>query len=296
MDVESGASLSEAMANYSKAFDHLYVNMVRAGEAGGMLDIVLQRLAEFREKAQRLKRRVIGAMIYPACVITFAFGILIVIMIKVIPSFMDMFNDLGVELPTPTKILLRSSELLQEYWYVLLFSPIGLFLLYKIIRSTTFGGRLVDWLKFHVPVFGNVLHKSAIARFTRTFGTLIGSGVPILEALDISRATAGNKILADAISSVHDSIREGDPIAQPLSESGVCDQIVVNMIDVGEETGNLDTMLIRIADDYDEQVDVAVETLTSAMEPIMVVTLGLIIGFIVISLFLPLVKLMGSIG
>jgi len=295
-DVESGSSLSEAMANYPKAFDSLYVNMVKAGETGGVLDSVLQRLAEFRERAARLKRRILGAMIYPAAVLTFAGGILTVIVLYVIPKFMSMFNELGVELPAPTRILLGISHGAVMYWYLLPVIPIGIFVLYKAIRSTKTGRYISDWLKFRIPLFGKVINKGAIARFTRTFGTLIGSGVPILEALNISRDTAGNYVLANAISSVHDSIREGDPIAAPLSESKVCDAMVVNMIDVGEETGNLDTMLLKIADNYDEEVDVAVEGLTSALEPIMVVCLGLVIGFIVISLFLPLIKLMNSLS
>jgi len=295
-DVEGGASLSEAMANYPKAFDDLYVNMVRAGETGGVLDLVLQRLAEFREKAARLKRRVVGAMIYPAAVITFACVILAVIMTVVIPKFMTMFEELEVALPAPTRLLLAISSWAANYWYVIIAAPFGLIALYYLIRATKTGRWAIDWLKFHIPLFGSIINKGAIARFTRTFGTLIASGVPILEALNISRDTAGNTVLANAISKVHDSIREGDPIAVPLSQSRVCDQMVVNMIDVGEETGNLDTMLLKIADNYDEEVDVAVESLRSLLEPIMVVTLGVIVGFIVISLFLPLIKLMDKLS
>jgi len=293
-DVESGSSLSEGMARHPKAFDELYVNMVKAGEAGGVLDVVLQRLAEFREKAQRLKRRVIGALVYPLAVLTFAGLIVTGIIIYIIPRFMDMFKELEVELPLPTKILLGISDFAVNYWYLIPLIPISIVVLYKLIRATKTGRYATDWVKFHMPLFGPILRKGAIARFTRTFGTLISSGVPILEALTITRDTVGNVVLSNALSQVHDSIREGEPIAAPLSETKVCDDMVVNMIDVGEETGNLDNMLVKIADTYDEEVDVAVEGLTSLMEPIMVIMMGLIVGFIVISLFLPLIKIMQS--
>lgn len=294
-EVEGGSSLSEGMAKFPKAFDELYCNMVKAGETGGMLDIVLQRLAEFREKSARLKRKVIGALIYPVAVLTIASGIIAIIIWKVIPNFIQMFQELKVELPAPTQVLLHITKFCTDYWYVIPAIPVALFVLYKVIVSTTIGRLAMDWLKFHVPLFGNIMNKSAVARFTRTFGTLIGSGVPILEALDISRDTAGNKILANAIQSVHDGVREGDPIAAHLGEGHVCDDIVINMVQVGEETGNLDSMLLKVADTYDQEVDVAVEGLMRLMEPIMVVMLGCIIGFVVISLFLPLIKLMSSI-
>ncbi len=295
-DVGGGSSLCEGMAQHPKAFDELYVNMVKAGEAGGVLDVVLQRLSEFREKAARLKRRVIGAMIYPITVLFFASLILTGIILFIIPKFMDMFEELGATLPLPTRILLGASDLAVNYWYLIPLVPIGIFVLYKLFRASKTGRFATDWTKFHIPIFGNILRKSAIARFTRTFGTLLSSGVPILEALTITRDTIGNVTLANALTNVHDGIREGEPIAAPLSETGVCDDMVVNMIDVGEETGNLDTMLERIADTYDDEVDTAVEGLTSLMEPIMVIGLGLIIGFIVISMFMPLIAIMQSIS
>jgi len=295
-EVESGASLSEGMAKYPKAFDELYCNMVKAGETGGMLDIVLERLADFREKAARLKRKVISALIYPVAVMTIASLILAGLIKFIIPSFIQMFEDLDVELPLPTRLLLNITNWVTNYWYIILASPVAIFVLMKLITSTRTGRLVIDWIKFHVPLFGKIINKGAIARFTRTFGTLIGSGVPILEALNISRDTAGNAVLARAIQRVHDSVREGDPIAPPLGQSKVCDDIVVNMIDVGEETGNLDSMLMKIADNYDQEVDTAVEGLTSLMEPIMVIGLGTVVGFIVISLFLPLIKLMSSLS
>jgi len=291
-DVESGNSLSEAMSGYPKAFDELYVNMVKAGETGGVLDVVLQRLAEFREKATRLKRRIIGAMVYPIAVIFFASVILTFIIIWIIPTFTKLFEEMEIDLPVPTRVLLSTSTFIVANWWVLPLFPVGVFVLYKLFRSTRLGKETTDWVKFHVPIFGAIVRKGAISRFTRTFGTLISSGVPILEALNISRDTAGNALLASAIGDVHDSIREGEPIAVPLSQTKVCDEMVVNMIDVGEETGNLDSMLIRIADNYDEQVDVAVESMTSLMEPIMIISLGLIVGFIVVSLFMPLIEIM----
>ncbi len=295
-EVESGSSLSEGMAKYPKAFDELYCNMVKAGETGGMLDTVLQRLAEFREKAARLRRRVIGAMIYPVAVISIATLIIAGLIKWIIPSFIQMFEELEVTLPGPTRMLLNITNFCQNYWYLIPVFPVGLYVMYRVFVATRIGRTIVDWLKFRIPLFGNIVNKSAVARFTRTFGTLIGSGVPILEALNISRDTSGNRVLANAIQRVHDSVREGEPIAAPLGQSNVCDDIVVNMIDVGEETGNLDAMLLKIADTYDDEVDIAVEGLTRLMEPIMVVVLGGIIGFVVISLFMPLIKLMGSLS
>jgi len=295
-EVEGGSSLSEGMARYPKAFDELYCNMVKAGETGGMLDLVLERLAEFREKAAKLKRKIISALIYPVAVLSIASLILAGLIKFIIPSFIQMFEDLEVELPLPTRMLLNITNWVTSYWYVVLVSPVAIFVLAKAITSTRTGRLVVDWMKFHVPLFGSIMNKGAVARFTRTFGTLIGSGVPILEALNISRDTAGNAVLARAIQRVHNSVREGDPIAPPLGQSKVCDDIVVNMIDVGEETGNLDSMLMKIADNYDSEVDTAVEGLTSLMEPILVIGLGAVVGFIVISLFLPLIKLMSSLS
>ncbi len=295
-EVEGGSTLSEAMGKHPKAFDQLYVNMVKAGEAGGMLDIVLQRLADFREKAARLKRQVIATMVYPVFVLLAAGGIMTFLVLRVIPEFIKMFNELDVALPTPTQMLVKFTHWTTSYWYLIPAIIIGLIAVYKLIRSTRTGSHVIDWLKFKIPLFGSIINKAVVARFTRTFGTLMGSGVPILEALNISRDTAGNAVLSHAIQKVHDSVREGDPIAAPLSESRVCDDMVVNMIDVGEETGNLDSMLLKIADDYDEQVDTAVEGLTSLMEPLLVITLGGIVAFIVISLFLPLIELMQTLG
>lgn len=294
VDVEGGSSLSEAMAQHPKAFDNLYVNMVKAGEAGGVLDVVLSRLAMFREKAAELKRKVIGAMMYPVAVIGFAMLILTGIILFVIPKFMKMFEELNVALPLPTKMLLGITNFTVNYWYLLPLIPFGIFLLYKLIRAFHAGRYATDWIKFRIPIFGTIIQKTAVSRFTRTFGTLLSSGVPILEALNITKDTVGNTVLTVALGKVHDSIREGEPIANPLGQTNVCEDMVVNMIDVGEETGNLDEMLTKVADNYDDQVDTMVDSLTSLMEPMMIIGLGLIIGFIVMSLFLPLISLMSS--
>ncbi|MEF8788247.1 MAG: type II secretion system F family protein, partial [Planctomycetota bacterium] len=295
-EVEGGASLSEAMANHPKAFDRLYVNMVRAGETGGVLDQVMQRLAEFREKAADLKRRVLSALIYPAIVILVSIALIGVIMFYVVPQFRKMFEDLGISYPVPTQMLFSFSRNAATYWYLFIAIPVGLYALIKVVGMTRTGAHAVDWVKLKFPLIGSIVHRSAIARFTRTLGTLLGSGVPILEALEISRQTAGNSVLAHAIEDVSEGIQEGEPMARPLGESGACDEMVVNMVEVGEETGTLDTMLLRVADNYDDQVDAAVDRLTTALEPIMVIFLGGIVGFIVISLFLPLLKMMSELS
>ena len=292
-EVEGGGSLSEAMAQYPKAFDKLYVNMINAGEAGGVLDIILSRLADFMEKAAKLKKKVIGAMIYPTVVISIAVGIVSMIMIFVIPKFETIFRDFGVELPAVTKALLFISRwFANDYgWlYVLLF-PFAFYLVYKLVRIGEGGKYFTDLMKLKIPILGGILSKTAIARFTRTLGTLISAGVPILDAINITKETCGNEVYSRALMKVHDAIREGESMADPLRATRVCDAIVVNMVDVGEETGDLDKMLMKVADNYDNDVDVMVGSLISILEPVMVVVLGLIVGFIVIALFAPMVSL-----
>ena len=299
-DVEGGATLSEAMARHPRVFDSLFSNMVAAGEAGGVLDIILQRLAEFMEKAQRLRRKVIGAMIYPAVVILIAGAIVAFIMVTVVPKFNTIFADFGTELPGPTKLLIAISNWFATGtppgWVWMIFSPIIAIIIYSVIRASRTGRFVVDLIMLKVPVAGAIISKSSIARFTRTLGTLISAGVPILEAINITKDTTGNEIHARALGAVHDSIREGDTFANPLRSSKVVDAIVVNMVDVGEETGELDKMLIKVADNYDEEVDILVASLVSLLEPIMVVVLGLIVGFIVVSLFMPLVSLIDALS
>jgi type IV pilus assembly protein PilC len=298
-EVEGGGTLSDAMAKYPKAFDKLYVNMINAGEAGGVLDIILQRLADFMEKAAKLKKKVIGAMIYPGVVISIAVGIVSMIMIFVIPKFEQIFKDFKTDLPDVTKVLLFVSRWFApptNGWAYILISPIAFALILKLIRMSEGGKYFIDAVKLKIPILGSILGKTAIARFTRTLGTLIAAGVPILDALNITKETCGNEVYARAIGKVHDAIREGESMADPLRATKVCDSIVVNMIDVGEETGDLDKMLIKVADNYDSDVDVLVGSLISILEPVMVVVLGLIVGFIVIALFAPMISLIQSVS
>ena len=297
-EVEGGGTLSDAMAKFPKAFDKLYVNMINAGEAGGVLDLILARLADFMEKAARLKKKVIGAMIYPAVVITIAVGIVSMIMIFVIPKFEQIFKDFGTKLPAITQILLDTSNwFAKQYgWAYVLFGPIGFILLLKLARTTDRGRYTVDKISLKIPIMGGILSKTAIARMTRTLGTLISAGVPILDAINITKETCGNEVYSRALTKVHDAIREGESMADPLRATKVCDAIVVNMVDVGEETGDLDKMLIKVADNYDADVDVLVGSLISILEPVMVVVLGVIVGFIVIALFMPMISLIQNIS
>jgi type IV pilus assembly protein PilC len=303
-DVESGSTLSDALGKHPKAFDRLYTKMVAAGEIGGVLDVILQRLADFMEKNQRLKRRIKGALIYPTVVICIAVAIVTGIMYFVIPKFQEIFNDFDVQLPKLTIFLVGASKWVAgqnpgqripgAVWIIA--SPFLLFIFFKLIRKTAFGKAWTDIIITKIPVIGQLVRKTAVARFTRTLGTLISAGVPILEAINITKETSGNFVFERALGKVHDSIREGETFAGPLRESKVCDAIVVNMIDVGEETGDLDVMLMKVADNYDEEVDVAVASLLSLLEPFMVVILGGIVGTIVLALFLPLVSMIESVS
>lgn len=303
-DVEGGSTLSDAMAKQPKAFDRLYVKMVAAGEIGGVLDLILQRLADFLEKAQRLKAKIRGAMIYPAAVISIAVLIVTGIMVVVIPKFQEIFIDFEIELPGLTVWLIDTSRWMAAadpgqaipgaVWVVV--SPFVAWLFIKLARKTEPGRAVVDRVKLYIPLVGPLIKKATVARFTRTLGTLISAGVPILEAIMITRDTSGNYVYEKALTTVHDSIREGESFANPLRETKVVDAIVVNMVDVGEETGDLDAMLLKVADNYDEEVEVAVSSLVSLLEPLMVVILGVIVGTIVVALFLPLVKMIESVG
>ncbi len=297
-EVEGGGTLSDAMSKYPKAFDKLYVNMINAGEAGGVLDLILSRLADFMEKAAKLKKKVIGAMIYPIVVISIAVGIVSMIMIFVIPKFEEIFKDFGTKLPTVTVVLLNISRWFanQYGWAYVLAFPFVFISLIKLAKLSEGGKYAVDAIKLKIPILGGILGKTAIARFTRTLGTLISAGVPILDALNITKETCGNEVYSRALAKVHDAIREGESMADPLRATKVCDAIVVNMVDVGEETGDLDKMLMKIADNYDNDVDVLVGSLISILEPVMVVILGLIVGFIVIALFAPMITLIQSVS
>jgi type IV pilus assembly protein PilC len=296
-DVESGSSLSEAMAKHPKAFDTLYTNMVRAGEAGGVLDVILSRLASFMEKSQRLKRQVKGAAIYPIAVLVVIVLILLFIMTKVVPKFEEVFRGLpgGEEgLPAITKFMMSLSSWLVQWWWAFI---LGVFMAFwgipRLIKMTAGGRYFLDSFKLRLPIVGNLYKKVLVARFTRTFGTLISSGVPILEALDIVQGAAGNAVMERVIREVHDAIREGESIAEPLGNQKIriFDDLVVNMIDVGEKTGELDKMLIKVADNFDDEVDIAVTGLTSLLEPLLIVAMGGAVFAIVLALFLPLLKI-----
>jgi type IV pilus assembly protein PilC len=350
-EIEGGSTLSEAMAKSPKAFDRLYVNMIKAGEAGGALEVILKRLAEFQESAQSLRRKVKGAMIYPIVVILVAIGILTFIMWKIVPQFIKIFKEFKVELPTPTLILIGISNWVVGNILLIPVIPIIVWLSIKLIRKFNFGRVGWDLFILKLPIIGMLTEKNILARTTRTLGTLVSSGVPILEALNITRETAGNAVFEHLFGKVSDSIREGESIARPMKEnsrpgfhpmalffwimlfalpvspiiaipaigsvgymivmvaaligglvyflrmsSSVVDDLVVNMVDVGEETGELDTMLYKVADNYDEEVSVLTEGLTKLMEPLLIVFLGGAVGFIVIALFMPLIKLITALS
>ena len=350
-EIESGSTLSEAMSKCPKVFSRLYVNMIKAGEAGGALEIILQRLADFMERAESLKRKVKGAMIYPIVVVLVAVGILTFIMLKIVPTFEEMFEEFELELPAATTLLMSMSKNIATYWYLIPAIPIGIWLFIKLLRKFKHGRMGWDMFMLKIPVFGPLIEKNILARTTRTLGTLVASGVPILEALTITRETAGNALFERLYGKVLDAIREGETIAKPLKdhskpgfhpvamffwcllvggpmipvcffpgmlETGlsmvgagfllgglwyfmkmnnrVCDDLVVNMVDVGEETGELDTMLYKVADTYDEEVRTMTDGLMSLLEPLLIVFLGFAVGFIVISLFLPLVDLISNLS
>jgi type IV pilus assembly protein PilC len=296
-DVESGSSLSEALARHPHVFDKLFVNMVRAGESGGVLDEILARLADYREKAQKLQQRITGALIYPAAVLSIAGLILSFIMIFIIPRFEQMFKEMDIgQLPLCTRALLATARTMFDWWFVFLFAPVLAYVGYRMFVRTTAGRLLVDRVKLRLPVFGQINSKSAVSRFCRTLGTLIQSGVPILDALNIIKNATGNTVVAAAVESIHASIKEGDTIAEPMRYAGVFDELVVNMVQVGEETGELDKMLVKIADTYEDEVDTLVGALMSLLEPMLIVVMGVIVGFIVISLFLPLLTVMNTLG
>lgn len=295
-DIEGGSTLSEAMGKQPKCFDNLYVNMVKAGEAGGALEVILQRLADFKERAQSLKKRVQGAMIYPIAVIVVATAIVTGIMIFIIPKFKKIFDDFGSKLPWMTEMLIAASDFISQYWYLLFAVPVAVWLFVKIVKKNRTGEYICDWIALRIPVLGKIVRKAIIARISRTLGTLIASGVPILDALIIARDTAGNAVFRRAFEHIYAAIREGEPMAVPLKETRIADDIVVNMVDVGEETGALDTMLYKIADVYDEEVRVLVDGMIKLIEPLITVVLGLFVGFIVIALFLPLIQLLNDLA
>jgi type IV pilus assembly protein PilC len=294
--IEGGSTFSEGLAQHPKVFNRLFVNMVKAGELGGVLEVVLNRLSEFMEKAQKIKGKVIAAMFYPVAVMVVAVAILAILMVFVIPKFQDVFMNLlpGSQLPGFTRFVLGVSSAIKDHiipTLIVIIVAVGLFM--WSIR-TRVGRRIWDKFKLKSPVVGPVISKVAIARFTRTLGTLVSSGVPILQALNIVKETAGNVIIASAVSAVHDSVKEGETITAPLEASNVFPPMVISMVDVGEQTGALPEMLLKIADNYDDEVDNAVSAMTSLLEPIMIVFLAVVVGSIVIAMFLPLIALMNG--
>lgn len=291
--IRSGGNFSEGLAAHPKIFDRLYVNMVRAGEAGGVLSTVLERLSVFNEKSERIKGKVKSAMIYPVIISSVAVTIVSILMVFVVPKFQEIFTGMlkGQPLPLLTQILLSVSYFMRDHFLLTGGVLIGLYFGFRLFKRTRLGARTIDWLLIHLPVFGDLVLKATIARFTRTFGTLLASGVPMLQAIVITRDTSGNVHVADALNSVHDRVKEGENVAKPLEGTAIFPGMVTSMIEVGEETGALPEMLTRIADSYDEEVDNAVAGITSVIEPIMIVFMAVMVGTIVIALFLPLVSI-----
>jgi type IV pilus assembly protein PilC len=294
--VESGSTYADALRKHPKIFDDLYCNMVEAGETGGILDTILNRLASYMEKSITLKRQVKSALVYPSVIISVAVGVVIFLMYAVIPVFANIFTSLGSSLPLPTKIVIAISGFVQDYILLLILGAIGLWILIRYIRKTDKGAKVFDTMFLKLPVFGLLLRKVAVAKFTRTLGTLISSGVPILEGLEITAKTAGNKVIEEAVMKTRVSISEGKTISEPLAATDVFPPMVTQMIAVGESTGALDAMLDKIADFYDEEVDITVSNLTQMLEPMLMVFLGVSIGFIVVAMYMPMFKLIGELS
>ena len=294
-DVESGHTLADAFSKHPKAFTELYVNMVAAGEAGGILDTIQLRLAPFLEKSDALIRKVKGAMVYPGVIMSVAGIAVAVLLIFVIPTFQKMFASVGMELPLPTRIVIAMSDFLISYWWALILIIVGIVYAIRSYYKTPNGQKQIDQMMLNAPVLGDLLRKSAVSRFTRTLGTLISSGVSILDGLEITAKTAGNRVIHDAVMESRNSIAGGETIAGPLEKSKVFPPMVISMIAVGEQTGGLDEMLSKIADFYDEEVDVAVSALLSLMEPMMIVILGVIVGGMVVAMYLPIFDMINAV-
>ena len=327
-EIEGGATLSEAMAKCPKAFNRLYVNMIKAGEAGGALEIILQRLAEFTEKSEAVKRKIKGALTYPVCVVMFSVGILAFLMVFIIPKFIKIFEDFDTTLPAMTQWLIFVSNMFMYYWWILIAVPVGIWLLIKMMNQFDYCRFGWNLFTLKMPVFGQLVEKNAVARAMRTLGTLVSSGVPIIEAITITRETTGNGVFERLFDKILEAIRQGESIAKPIKENAIppihpiaifwwcffcggpiglllymmkfrqkiMDDMVVNMIDVGEETGELDKMLYKVADTFDDEVNVLTDSLMSLMEPLLIIFLGGMVGFIVISLFMPLISLISKLS
>lgn len=291
--VKSGNSFSDGLSQHPKVFDRLYINMIRAGEAGGVLDVVLSRLAGFMEKAVKTKKKVKSAMVYPIVVVGVAVSIVVLLMVVVVPKFQTIFDDMleGAALPAPTQFVIGISNFLRDNILVSIGLIVAAFFAFKFLLKTDFGSRIFNWLSINLPKVGDLVQKVNIARITRTFGTLLTSGVPILQAITITKDITSNQFYTSALSRIHDSVRDGESLSKPMERESVFPNMVTSMVDVGEETGQLGEMLNRIADNYDEDVDNAVAGITSIIEPVMIVFLALVVGFIVIALFLPIVEI-----
>ena len=296
--IAGGATFSDALTAYPKIFDNLYVNMVKAGEAGGVLDVVLTRLAEFAEKSDKIKNKVKGAMIYPTVVLFAALGITGFLLTYVIPKFQQVFTDLlgDAAMPALTQFVIDLSEWVKQYWYIVIAGAAALWVIKKVIGMTPAGAYMYDVISIKTPVTGTLIKRTAISRVTRTLGTLLASGVPILQALVIVRDTTGNRVVSKALQNVHDSVKEGESMSDPLAQSGVFPPMVVSMVQVGEETGALSDMLTRIANTYDDEVDNAVAGLTAAIEPALIIVLAVIVGTIIVAMFMPMIKIISNVG
>ena len=295
-DVESGATLADALRNHPKVFSDLYVNMVAAGEAGGILDTVLLRLSTFLEKNEALVRKVKGAMIYPGVIMSVAVVAITVLLVFVIPTFESMFSSVDMTLPAPTRLVIWMSDMLQGYWWLMLGLLAAGTWSIRMYYKTSAGRLALDKLMLRVPILGDLMRKTAVARFTRTLGTLLSSGVSILDGLEITARTAGNRVIHDAVMRSRSSIAGGETIAEPLKQSGVFPPMVTQMINVGEQTGTIDEMLDKIADFYDDEVDTAVEALLSAMEPLLIVFLGVVVGGMIVAMYLPIFDMINAVS
>jgi type IV pilus assembly protein PilC len=294
--VQGGSTFSDALSQHPKIFNKLYVNMVKAGELGGVMELVLVRLADFQEKAQKLKNKVVSAMFYPIIVLVIAIAIMAFLLVYIVPKFEQIFADMlgGKPLPALTEFVIGTSNFVKENILLIIGGAVVFAVVYNVLSKVPKGRAFIDAVTLRMPLFGDLIKKSAISRFSRTLGTLVTSGVPILQALNITRDTAGNVVLSNSIQNIHDSVKEGESIVAPLEKSGIFPPMVVSMIDVGEETGQLPEMLLKIADVYDDEVDNTVAGLTSLLEPIMIVFLAVVVGTIVIALFLPLISIISG--
>lgn len=296
--IESGSTFAEALAAHPKIFDRLFVNMVKAGEIGGVLDVVLARLAEFQEKAEKIKGKVKSAMTYPIVVLVMALSILGFLMTYIVPKFADIFGDLmgGKGMPALTQFVMNASDTMVNRFPLVLIVLVVVVVVLKLLAKTEKGRLGIDQFKLHAPVFGTLISKNSISRFTRTLGTLMSAGVPVLQALNIVKETVGNEVIAKAVTTIHDAVKEGENMAPPIASSKVFPPMVVSMVEVGEETGALPDMLMKIADSYDDDVDNAVAAMTSIIEPLLIIFLALVVGTIVIALFMPLVSIIGGLS